>query len=185
MQDRATMGRDAMKITLRNDQPLLLSAGAGHQYLPHAVELALRFAEIPGGLSAPAGEALAVVPAQIRAHCRLLARPLVRWLVVLAPVHGISGCVLLVRPVEVPADVLGIDPAGYRRRGWRRRSVPLAAGNDLQLRPTAATAVAGLRRLGAAHRQPLHLPALLATAGGRHRHHFLACNSERSMTPIS
>lgn len=157
--------------TQLDDQPFLLRAGAGHQNLPHAVELPLGIAEIPGGLGAPAGQALSVVPAQIRAHCRLLDRGLVR-LLVLAPIHGIAGGVLLVRPVEVPVDVLGIDPAGDRRRGWRR-SVPLAAGNGLQLGPTAAATADGLRRLGAAHRQPLHLPALLATAGGRHRHHFL------------
>jgi len=115
--------------------------------------------------------------AQVRTHYRFLGcLDLVRLVVVLATIHGISGRVLFVRPVEVSVDsIFGIDLVRYRlrRRGW---SIPFTAGNDwLQLRPAATATMARLRRF-AVYGQSLRFPALLTVAGRRHRHHFLTCN---------
>jgi len=119
--------------TLIDYWPFSLRARAWHQYLPHAVELSLGIAQVPGGLSAPAGEALSAMSAEIRTHRWLVVRPesLIRLVIVLAVVHSISRRVLLVRPIDEVTVVLGIDPAGHRlRQGRRRRPVPLATGSD-------------------------------------------------------
>lgn len=155
------------------NSPFPLRAGTGHQDLPHAVQLPFRVAEVPRRLCPSASEALSVVSTQVRAHVRLL---VVAWRLVrpVALVHGISGRVLLVRPVEVLVDVLGIDLAGYRGRGrsWPRT---FTTGRSLQLGTAASATIAG--RL-AGQRKCLHLPGVLTSARGRHCYDFLTWNRQ-------
>lgn len=158
------------------NSPLPLRAGTRHQYLAHAVQLALGIAEVPGGLGPAASQALPVVSAQVGAHVQRFVAGL-RLVRPVAVVHGISGpAVLLVRPVEVLVDVLGIDLARYRRRrrGW---AGPLPGGDGLQL---ATVAPATVQRRFAAQRKCLGSPAVLTSARRWHCYDFLTCNNHAS-----
>lgn len=174
------------EITIFNGLPFSLRAGTGYQYLPHAVELSLGFAQVAGRLSASASKAFSVMPAQIRPHCRHLdLLDSVRLsLIVLAAIYGISGRVFLIRPVVILVElVLNIDSVGYRLRWWGRcQPIPLAAGYDrLQLRPTVTAATITRLRRFTVYGYPLHFPAFLIVAGGRYGHHFLTCNREMAL----